>query len=108
MTKVLAFGTIIYLYCTIHHTSSIVSKNNNLAIAIVFKPPGFLGSVVDKWDNCTQSNEALCYGPTKQGTSEILGKMSFWYHCKEHTHSFNLIPKSSSYSYFLIYDHLYI
>ena len=36
--------------------------------------------------------------PIKQGTSNILGKMSFWYHCKEHTYSFNLIPKSSSQS----------
>ena len=30
--------------------------------------------------------------PTKQGTSDILGKISFWYHCKGHTVSFNLIP----------------
>ena len=42
--------------------------------------------------------------PTKQETSDILGKMSFWYHCKEHTCSFHLIPKSNSYSsYFLRY-----
>ena len=34
--------------------------------------------------------------------------MSFWYHCKEHIFSFNLIPKSSSYSYFLRYDYLCI
>ena len=46
--------------------------------------------------------------PTKQGTSDILGKMSFWYHCMEHTFSFNLIPKSSSYSsYLLRYDPVY-
>ena len=33
--------------------------------------------------------------------------MSFWYHCKEHTFSFNVIPKSSSYSsYFLRYARL--
>ena len=32
-------------------------------------------------------------------------KISFWYHCKEHTVSFNMVPKLSSYhtfnSYFL-------
>ena len=43
--------------------------------------------------------------PQKQGTSDILGKMSFTCHCKEYTFSFNLIPKSSSYSYFLRYDY---
>ena len=30
--------------------------------------------------------------PTKQGVSEILGKMSFRNHHMEHTFSFNLIP----------------
>ena len=45
--------------------------------------------------------------PTKQGTSDILGKMSFWYHCEVYSFSFNLIQKSSSYSsYFSSYDHL--
>ena len=49
----------------------------------------------------------LLYTPGKQGTSDILGKMSFWYHCKKHTFSFNLIPKWSLYSsYFLRYDNL--
>ena len=38
----------------------------------------------------------------------IFWLISFWYHCKEYTVSFNLIPKSSSYSYFLRYDHLCI
>ena len=33
---------------------------------------------------------------------------SFFGICKEHTFSFNLIPKSSSYSYFMRYDHLCI
>ena len=34
-------------------------------------------------------------------------KWVFWNHCKEHTFSFNLMLKSSSYSsYFLRYDHL--
>ena len=43
----------------------------------------------------------------KQRTRDILGKMSFWFHCREHTFSFNLIPKLSSYSsYFFRYDHL--
>ena len=28
----------------------------------------------------------------KTGKNGILGKMSFWYHCKEHTFGFNLIP----------------
>ena len=46
--------------------------------------------------------------PTKQETSDILGKISFWYHCKEHVFGFHLIQKSSSYSYFLRYDHLCI
>ena len=45
--------------------------------------------------------------PTKQGTSDILDEMSFWYHCKEHSYNFNLIPKTSSYSsYFLKHYHL--
>ena len=45
--------------------------------------------------------------PVKQGTSDILGKTSFWCHCMEHTFSFNLTPISSSYSsYFLRHDHL--
>ena len=52
--------------------------------------------------------------PTKQETSDILGKMSFWYHCKEHTFCFDLEPKSSSYSHFFrwkeyeldLFDHL--
>ena len=44
---------------------------------------------------------------TKQGTSDILGKMSFCY-CKKHTFNFNLIPRSKSYSsYFFRCDHLY-
>ena len=46
--------------------------------------------------------------PTKQGTSDILGEMRFWYHCTEHMFSFNLITKSSSYTYFLNYDHLFV
>ena len=25
----------------------------------------------------------MCCTPTKQGTCDILGKISFWYHCKE-------------------------
>ena len=45
--------------------------------------------------------------PTEQGACDFLSKMSLWYHCKKHPFSFNLIPKSSSYSsYFLRYDHL--
>ena len=36
-------------------------------------------------------NSNMWATPTKQGTNDILGKMSFWYHCKEHTFSFNLI-----------------
>ena len=52
-------------------------------------------------------NRCICEAShKKQGTNDILGKMSFWYHCQEHTFSFNLIPKSGSYSYFLKYDHL--
>ena len=31
-------------------------------------------------------------------------KRHFGYHCEEHTFSFNLIPKSSSYSYFTLGD----
>ena len=38
----------------------------------------------------------------KTGTSDILDKMGFWYHRKEHTFSFNVIPKSSSYSSYLL------
>ena len=53
----------------------------------------------------SEPGKHLCGTPTKQGTSDILGIMSFWYHCKEHT--FNFIPKSSPYSsYFLRYNHL--
>ena len=40
----------------------------------------------------------------RQQLSDTLGKMSFWYHCKEHMFSFNLKSKPSSYSYFLRYD----
>ena len=36
----------------------------------------------------------------KQGEMKFLGKMSFWYHYNKHTFSFNLTPKSSSYSYY--------
>ena len=42
------------------------------------------------------------------GLGSLLYIYGFWYHCKEHTFSFNLIPKSSSYSYFLRYDLLYV
>ena len=38
----------------------------------------------------------LWSAPTKQGTSDILGKMSFWYYWKEHILNFNFVPKSSS------------
>ena len=51
----------------------------------------------------------MWYTPTNQGTSDILGKMRFWCHCRVHTFSFNLTPKSSLYSsYFLRYDHSHI
>ena len=33
--------------------------------------------------------------PTKQETSDFLDKINFWYYCKEHTFSFNLIPELS-------------
>ena len=47
--------------------------------------------------------------PTKQGRSDSLGKISFWYHCKQHTCSLSLIPKSSLYPcHILRYDHLCI
>ena len=46
--------------------------------------------------------------PTKLETSDLLGIISYWYHCKEYTFNFNLIPKSISYPYFLRYDHLCI
>ena len=54
--------------------------------------------------NMTTSTYIRCT-PTKQETSDTSGKMSFWYDCKEHTFSFNLVPKSSFYFYFLRYDH---
>ena len=38
------------------------------------------------------SNPYMWGTPTKQGTSDILDEMSSWYHCNEHTFSFNLIP----------------
>ena len=61
------------------------------------------------WIGFPKQNENMWGTPMKQGTSDILGKISFWYHCKKRTCSFNLIPKSSSYfSYFLRYDHLCI
>ena len=41
--------------------------------------------------------------PSKQGTSDILGKMNFWYNCKEHTNK-----SSSNSSYFLKYNHFCI
>ena len=41
----------------------------------------------------------------KTGNKCHFGYNVFWYHCKEHTFSFNLISKSSSYaSYILRYD----
>ena len=44
----------------------------------------------------------------KTGNNDILDKVSFWYHCKKHTFSFHLVPRSPSYSlYFLRYDHLW-
>ena len=34
----------------------------------------------------------ICDESHKTGTSDIFSKISFWYHCKEHTFNFNLIP----------------
>ena len=42
--------------------------------------------------------------PTKQGTSDILDKMSFWYGCKEHTFRCNLIPKSCRFIFLLLFE----
>ena len=48
----------------------------------------------------------ICEALPQNGTTDILGKMSFWCHCKEFAFSCNSVPKSSSYPYFCIYDHM--
>ena len=50
-------------------------------------------------------HEYLYVMHSHKGTVDILSKNTFLYHCKEHTFSFILIPKSRSYStYFLRYN----
>ena len=67
---------------------------------------GWMDPVRRRRENYECFNWAWNYMWCTRGTSDILGKMSFWYHCKD-IFSFNLIPKSSSYSsYFLRYNHL--
>ena len=50
-------------------------------------------------------HEYLYVMHSQKGTVDILSKNTLLYHCKEHTFSFILIPKSRSYStYFLRYN----
>ena len=62
-----------------------------------------LVTVWESWKLKIFSENMWCT-PTKQGTSDILCKIIFWYHCMEHTFSFILIPKLSSYSCFEIWS----
>ena len=65
-------------------------------------PPGVISYYPPPIPSYINIFEALLQN--REQLSDTLGKMSFWYHCKEHMFSFNLKSKPSSYSYFLRYD----
>ena len=65
------------------------------------------GWYITCWRSWHDIKVEMWCNPTKQGTSDSSGKMRFQYQFKEHTFRFNLIPKSSSYTYFLRFDHLW-